>query len=247
MGNLGTLLDALSAIFLTWHGVLSLLTLTLLEIVLGIDNIIFLVVIVSKLPKHQQDKARILGLSLAMLTRIMLLGALFWVSHLEKPLFSIATISFSWRDVVLVVGGIFLMYKGLMELKSQAFLSEESYQTKALGFFVTLIEIMLLDIVFSLDSVITAVGIAKHLEVMVLAVVLAVIVMLFFSKIIGDFIEKYHRVKTLAFVFLFFVGLTLILEGVHVHINKNYLYVGIGFALLVECLNIFIEKQQNKT
>ncbi|WP_104760665.1 TerC family protein [Helicobacter cetorum] len=243
MESFQTLFTNFSDIFLTWHGIFSLFTLTLLEIVLGIDNIIFLVVIVSKLPKHQQNKARILGLTLAMLARIALLGTLFWISHLEKPLFSVASLEISWRDVVLIVGGLFLMYKGFMELKAQALATEESHQTKSLGFLITLVEIMFLDIVFSLDSVITAVGIAKHLEVMIVAIILAVIVMVFFSKIIGDFIEKYHRVKTLAFVFLLFVGLVLLLEGVHVPINKAYLYAGISFALLVECLNIFIERR----
>lgn len=244
MEFLSSLLDALS----TPHGVISLATLTLLEIVLGIDNIIFITVMVYKLPKHQQNKAMILGLGLAMITRIGLLGSLFFISHLQKPLFAIAGMSFSWRDVVLLLGGAFLAFKALVELKEQIY-PKEKHQEKAFGFFITLtlIEIMFLDIVFSLDSVITAIGIAKHLEVMALAIILSVIVMMFFSKIVGDFIERHYRIKTLAFVFLLVVGVFLFLEGLHLHINKNYLYAGIGFALLIECLNIFIEKKMKKS
>ncbi|GAA9110254.1 TerC family protein [Helicobacter pylori] len=242
MEFLSSLLDALS----TTHGIVSLTTLTFLEIILGIDNIIFITVMVYKLPKHQQNKAMILGLGLAMLMRIGLLGSLFFISHLQKPLFTLAGMSFSWRDAVLFLGGVFLAFKALVELKDQIY-PKEKHQKKAFGFFITLIEIMFLDIVFSLDSVITAIGIAKHLEVMVLAIILSVIVMMFFSKIVGDFIEKHYRVKTLAFVFLLVVGVFLFLEGLHLHINKNYLYAGIGFALLIECLNIFIEKKVKKS
>ncbi len=242
MEFLSSLFNALSSI----DGVISLSTLTLLEIILGIDNIIFIMVVVYKLPKHQQNKARILGLSLAMLTRIGLLGSLFFISHLQKPLFTIVDMSFSGRDVVLLLGGAFLAFKALMELKEQIYPKGENASKKAFGFFITLIEIMFLDIVFSLDSVITAIGLAKHLEIMVVAIILAVIAMLFFSKIIGDFIERHYRIKTLAFVFLLFVGVSLFLEGLHLHINKNYLYAGIGFALIIECLNIFIEKKIKK-
>ncbi|WQS94605.1 TerC family protein [Helicobacter pylori] len=242
MEFLSSLFSALSSI----DGVISLSTLTLLEIILGIDNIIFIMVVVYKLPKHQQNKARILGLSLAMLTRIGLLGSLFFISHLQKPLFAIAGMSFSGRDVVLLLGGAFLAFKALMELKEQIYPQGENAPKKAFGFFITLIEIMFLDIVFSLDSVITAIGLAKHLEIMVVAIILAVVAMLFFSKIIGDFIERHCRIKTLAFVFLLFVGVSLFLEGLHLHINKNYLYAGIGFALIIECLNIFIEKKMKK-
>ncbi|WQT01727.1 TerC family protein [Helicobacter pylori] len=242
MEFLSSLFSALSSI----DGVISLSTLTLLEIILGIDNIIFIMVVVYKLPKHQQNKARILGLSLAMLTRIGLLGSLFFISHLQKPLFAIAGMGFSGRDVVLLLGGAFLAFKALMELKEQIYPQGENAPKKAFGFFITLIEIMFLDIVFSLDSVITAIGLAKHLEIMVVAIILAVVAMLFFSKIIGDFIERHYRIKTLAFVFLLFVGVSLFLEGLHLHINKNYLYAGIGFALIIECLNIFIEKKMKK-
>ncbi len=242
MEFLSSLFSALSSI----DGVISLSTLTLLEIILGIDNIIFIMVVVYKLPKHQQNKARILGLSLAMLTRIGLLGSLFFISHLQKPLFAIAGMGFSGRDVVLLLGGAFLAFKALMELKEQIYPQGENAPKKAFGFFITLIEIMFLDIVFSLDSVITAIGLAKHLEIMVVAIILAVVAMLFFSKIIGDFIERHYRIKTLAFVFLLFVGVSLFLEGLHLHINKNYLYAGIGFALIIECLNIFIEKKIKK-
>ncbi|WP_187858634.1 TerC family protein [Helicobacter pylori] len=242
MEFLSSLFSALSNV----DGVISLSTLTLLEIILGIDNIIFIMVVVYKLPKHQQNKARILGLSLAMLTRIGLLGSLFFISHLQKPLFILAGMSFSGRDVVLLLGGAFLAFKALMELKEQIYPQGENAPKKAFGFFITLIEIMFLDIVFSLDSVITAIGLAKHLEIMVVAIILAVVAMLFFSKIIGDFIERHYRIKTLAFVFLLFVGASLFLEGLHLHINKNYLYAGIGFALIIECLNIFIEKKIKK-
>ncbi|WP_104744582.1 TerC family protein [Helicobacter acinonychis] len=242
MDFITSLFNALSTI----DGVISLSTLTLLEIILGIDNIIFIMVVVYKLPKHQQNKARILGLSLAMLTRIGLLGSLFFISHLQKPLFVIAGMNFSGRDVVLLIGGVFLAFKALMELKEQISPKEDNAPKKAFGFFITLIEIMFLDIVFSLDSVITAIGLAKHLEIMVVAIILAVIAMLFFSKIIGDFIEEHYRIKTLAFVFLLFVGVSLLLEGLHLHVNKNYLYAGIGFALIIECLNIFIEKKIKK-
>lgn len=223
---------------------ITLITLTALEIVLGIDNIIFIAILVNKLPQNQRDKARFFGLSLAMLTRIALLASLFWIMKLTKPLFSIGDLGISGRDLILILGGIFLVYKSTKEIYEQTQAHHQDAQSKFHGgFFSTLIQIAILDIVFSLDSVITAVGMANQLEIMIIAIILAVGVMMFASKGIANFVDTHPTIKTLALAFLAMVGVVLILDGFKIHIPKAYIYVAMGFSLVVELLNIYIRKK----
>lgn len=224
---------------------IALATLTLLEIVLGIDNIIFIAILVGKLPAHQRDKARILGLALAMLTRIALLASLFWIMKLTQPLFAIFGNEVSGRDLILILGGLFLIYKSTHEIHTQlqSNIEEKQIPKKSLKFFPTLIQIAILDIVFSLDSVITAVGMADHLEVMIIAIVLAVLIMMIASKGISDFVEKNPTIKTLALAFLILIGIALIADGWDFHIPKGYIYFAMAFSLIVECINIYANKK----
>lgn len=227
---------------------MALATLTLLEIVLGIDNIIFIAILVGKLPKEQRDKARILGLALAMLTRIALLASLFWIMKLTEPLFTIFGNDISGRDIILIIGGLFLIYKSTHEMHSQLESAEDEKQIskKSLRFFPALIQIAILDIIFSLDSVITAVGMADHLEVMVIAIILAVLIMMVASKSISDFVEKNPTIKTLALAFLILIGIALIADGLDFHIPKGYIYFAMAFSLIVECINIYASKKNKK-
>ncbi|BCX78656.1 membrane protein [Campylobacter sp. 19-13652] len=224
----------------------SLLTLTGLEIVLGIDNIIFVAILVSKLPKHQQDRGRVLGLGFAMLTRILLLLSLFWIMHLTKPLFSVASISITGRDLVLILGGVFLLLKSLKELVSHIKGDEDGAKDGGAGasFAFIIAQIAVLDIVFSLDSVITAVGMADHIQIMILAVIIAVGVMMFASKPIAHFIEEHKELKALALAFLVLVGGVLVAEGFGAHVDKAMIYVAMGFSLVVEIINILSKKSQ---
>lgn len=227
---------------------MALATLTLLEIVLGIDNIIFIAILVGKLPKEQRDKARILGLALAMITRIGLLASLFWIMKLTQPLFTIFENEISGRDIILIIGGLFLIYKSTHEIHSQLESSEDEKQIskKSLRFFPALIQIAILDIIFSLDSVITAVGMADHLEVMIIAIILAVLIMMVASKGISDFVEKNPTIKTLALAFLILIGIALIADGLDFHIPKGYIYFAMAFSLIVECINIYASKKTKK-
>lgn len=227
---------------------MALATLTLLEIVLGIDNIIFIAILVGKLPKEQRDKARILGLALAMLTRIALLASLFWIMKLTQPLFTIFGNDISGRDIILIIGGLFLIYKSTHEIHSQLESTEDERQIskKSLKFFPALIQIAILDIIFSLDSVITAVGMADHLEVMIIAIILAVLIMMVASKSISDFVEKNPTIKTLALAFLILIGIALIADGLDFHIPKGYIYFAMAFSLVVECINIYASKKTKR-
>ncbi|EGK8048228.1 TerC family protein [Campylobacter lari] len=223
-----------------------LLTLTALEIVLGIDNIIFLAILVSKLPPEHRDKGRILGLAFAMITRILLLLSLFWVMKLVTPLFSILGNEISGRDLVLLLGGLFLIVKSIKEIKESIMHQEESQSNIKISnkFWVVVAEIAVIDIVFSLDSVITAVGIAQDIEIMIIAVIIAVLVMLFASKPIADFVEKYPSIKILALAFLVMIGFVLVCESFDIHIDKAYIYTAMAFSLIVEILNIISQKKQ---
>ncbi|HEC1774511.1 TPA: TerC family protein [Campylobacter lari] len=223
-----------------------LLTLTALEIVLGIDNIIFLAILVSKLPPEHRDKGRILGLAFAMITRILLLLSLFWVMKLVAPLFSILGNEISGRDLVLLLGGLFLIVKSIKEIKESIMHQEESQSSIKISnkLWVVVAEIAVIDIVFSLDSVITAVGIAQDIEIMIIAVIVAVLVMLFASKPIADFVEKYPSIKILALAFLVMIGFVLVCESFDIHIDKAYIYTAMAFSLIVEILNIISQKKQ---
>lgn len=226
---------------------IALLTLTLLEIVLGIDNIIFIAILVTRLPRNQRDKARILGLGFAMITRILLLVSIFWIMKLVEPLFSVLGREISGKDLILIGGGLFLMWKSTHEIHAQMNEKDEEKVPQSalkLGFFGILIQIAILDIVFSLDSVITAVGMAEHLMVMILAVIIAVGVMMFASKFIAAFVDANPTIKVLALAFLILVGVTLIAEGLDFHISKGYIYFAMAFSLAVESINIYIGKKK---
>ena len=227
---------------------ISLLTLTSLEIVLGIDNIIFIAILCGKLPANQRDKARIIGLGFAMVTRVLLLLSLFWIMKLTTPLFALMGQEISGRDIVLIAGGLFLIAKSTLELHSHTTnqSEEESISSKVgVGFVMTIIQIGILDIVFSLDSVITAVGMANHIEIMILAVILAVGVMLLASGAISRFVESNPTIKVLALSFLILIGVALVGEGLEFHIPKGYIYFAMAFSLVVEMINLYNRRKQN--
>jgi predicted tellurium resistance membrane protein TerC len=218
---------------------LALLTLTVLEIVLGIDNIIFISILTGKLPGPQQPKARRLGLFLAMFLRIGLLATLAWMVKLTAPLFTVLGQGISGRDLILLTGGLFLIFKSTREIHDRLEGEEGEASTRvAAGFAAVIVQILLLDIVFSLDSVITAVGMANHLAVMITAVVLAVGVMMWAAGPIGDFVARHPTIKMLALSFLLLIGVSLIAEGLGRHIPKGYIYFAMAFSVLVEMLNL---------
>lgn len=219
---------------------MAFLTLSLLEIVLGIDNIIFISILAGKLPKEQQAKARQTGLMLALVTRILLLASIAWMAKLTSPLFTVFGQGISGRDLILIIGGLFLLAKSTHEihekLEGADGGSNPAKGTAKMG--AVLVQIMLLDIVFSLDSVITAVGMAKHLAVMVIAVILAMGVMLLAAGSISDFVNKHPTLKILALSFLILIGVTLVAEGTGAHISKGYVYFAMAFSFGVEMLNL---------
>ena len=223
----------------TAEGWIALLTLTVLEIVLGIDNIVFISILAGKLPKDQRARARKVGLSLAMLIRIALLLSITWVMRLTTPLFAVVGQEISGRDVILIVGGLFLLAKSTYEIHDKLE-GEEGHASArvAASFGAVIVQILLLDIIFSLDSVITAVGMANDVLVMVLAVVIAVGVMLVSSGAIGEFVDRHPTVKMLALSFLLLIGVSLIAEGFDQHIPKGYIYFAMGFSVFVEMINL---------
>ena len=224
----------------------SLLTLTALEIVLGIDNLIFLSIVSGRLPKHQQRSARQIGLALALLGRIALLFSLTWIIGLTEPVVTIAGFALSWRDIVLLVGGAFLIVKGTMETHHMLEGHEEEHSVGTITFGVAVFQILVLDVVFALDSIITAVGMTDVLMVMITAVVIAMIVMLVAANPVGDFVNAHPTVKMLALSFLLLVGVALIADGLHFHIPRGYLYFAIAFSALVEGLNLLAAKARHK-
>lgn len=218
---------------------IALVTLTSLEIVLGIDNIIFISILASKLPTDQQNKARQVGLGLAMLTRIALLFSLSWIIGLTAPFFSIFGQEISGRDLILLLGGLFLLGKATYEIHERLEGEEGHASAKvAASFSSVIIQILLLDIVFSLDSVITAVGMVEELWVMIAAVVVAVVIMLWAAGPVSDFVNRHPTVKMLALSFLLLIGFSLVVEGLHQHIPKGYIYFAMGFSVFVEMLNL---------
>ena len=229
------------------EGWIALTTLIALEIVLGIDNIIFISILVSRLPAAQRDKARRLGLALAMGTRLLLLLSLVWVMNLVEPLFTIFDTAISGRDIILIGGGLFLLAKSTHEIHNSFDEGEEQSSSKVTSnFFGVLVQIAILDIVFSLDSVITAVGLVDHISIMMIAVIAAVAVMMFAAKPIGEFVDGHPTIKMLALSFLILVGFTLIAEGFKVHIPKGYIYFAMAFSFAVEVLNIRL-RAKNRT
>lgn len=223
---------------------ISLLTLTALEIVLGIDNIVFISILTAKLPLEQQSKARQVGLSLALIMRVGLLFAIAWVMGLTEPLFELFDKKFSGRDLILLGGGLFLVAKSTHEIhdKLEVKHDEGVLPSGKSKFAIILAQILVLDLVFSLDSVITAVGMAKHVFVMVIAMVVAVGVMLIFAGRISDFVNRHPSMKILALSFLMLIGVMLIVEGMGQHVGKGYIYFAMAFSLTVELINMRVRK-----
>ena len=216
---------------------IGLVTLTVLELVLGIDNIVFISILSGKLPAHEQKNARLIGLSLAMLMRILLLLSITWIMGLTRPLFTIAGFEVTGRAMILIGGGLFLLVKSTHEIHDQM---EEDVHRQApvvASFFAVLVQISLLDIVFSLDSVITAVGMVDEILIMIIAVVLSIIVMMVFAGPVSGFVQRHPTIKMLALSFLLLIGMNLVAEGVGFHIPKGYTYFAMAFALFVEMLN----------
>ena len=229
--------------FLTADGLIALATLSALEIVLGVDNVVFIAILTARLPAGQQERARRVGLTLALGIRIALLFAITWIMGLTRPLFAVLGHEVSGRDLILLAGGLFLIFKATWEIYDKL----EVAHTEAAGggraaFAAVLVQILLLDIVFSLDSVITAVGMAEQVSIMVAAMVLAMVVMLFSMGAISGFVERHPSVKILALAFLLLIGVMLVAEGFGQHVSKGYIYFAMAFSLLVELLNLRYRK-----
>jgi predicted tellurium resistance membrane protein TerC len=225
---------------------ISFATLVVLEIVLGIDNIVFIAIVSQHLPKRQQAAARRLGLSVAILLRILLLTGIFWIISLRETLFTLFGIDFSWRDLILGAGGLFLLAKGTREIHSEVEGEHHERGAAVATFGGVIVQIAMLDIVFSLDSVITAVGVADHLEVMIAAVVVAVLIMMVAAEPTSRFVNKHPTVKMLALSFLLLIGVALVADAVHFHIPRNYLYFAIAFSGLVEALNGLADRHRKR-
>lgn len=229
---------------LSLDGLISFSSLVLMEIVLGVDNIIFISILTGRLPAGQQEKARLIGISLALLIRIALLFLLTWLIGLNKPLFSVFQFEFTGRDLIMIAGGLFLIYKSTTEVHQKLEGEEESDASKAtLTFGAAIVQIILLDLVFSFDSILTAIGLVQNVTVMVFAVVIAMVVMLISANKISEFIHKHPTIKMLALSFLLMIGILLLVEGFHVHVPKGYVYFAIFFSLVVEILNIKVRKR----
>lgn len=234
--------------FLSAEAWLALATLTALEIVLGIDNIIFISILVGRLPENQRNFTRRTGLMLAMTTRLALLFSIAWVVSLKEPWFSILSHNISGKDIIMLGGGLFLIAKATHEIHMSLEGTEEKkiiHATMSLG--TVLLQISVLDLIFSLDSVITAVGLAQHISIMAVAIVVSVMIMLFAAEAIGNFVDKHPTIKMLALSFLIMVGFTLIAEGFGVHVPKGYIYFAMIFSVSVEMLNLRVRKKQLAT
>lgn len=236
---------------LSGGAITALLTLTAMETVLGIDNIIFISILVGKLPQHQQKKIRNLGISLALGIRVLLLFSISWIMSLTEPFFSVADHAFSGRDIILLCGGLFLVGKSTFEIHHKvegdpqhAITDEKNKKAPSQAWMLG--EILVLDIVFSLDSVITAVGMANQVSIMVIAMVLSMIIMLFSAGSINNFVEKHPTIKVLALSFLLLIGVMLIAEGMGAHISKGYIYFAMSFSLIVEMLNMRMRAKKIK-
>jgi len=231
--------------FLTVDGLVALVTLTVLEVVLGIDNVIFISILSGKLPAREQDRARRIGLLAAMVMRILLLMSIAWITRLTEPLVTIFNRGLSGRDLILVIGGLFLLFKATREIHEKLEGVEGEVTARvAPSLSAVIAQIMLLDIVFSIDSVITAVGMAEHLSIMVAAVVIAVAIMMFSAGTVSRFVDAHPTVKVLALSFLLLIGCSLVAEGFGTHVPKGYIYFAMGFSVFVESINIRISKQR---
>jgi predicted tellurium resistance membrane protein TerC len=229
---------------LSSEGVVSLLTLTFLEIVLGIDNIVFISITAGRLPEKDQGKARTLGILLALIVRIGLLFGVSWIIGLKDPFMSVGDFALSFRDLILLVGGLFLLAKSTSEIHAKLEgHAEEMRDVKVLSLKGAVLQIILLDVVFSLDSILTAVGLVSEILIIIIAIVISLAVMLIFSKKISDFINHHPAMKLLAVSFLMMIGLVLVLEGMHIHVPKGYIYFSMAFSLGIEILNMKIRKR----
>jgi len=224
----------------------SLVTLAALEIVLGVDNVIFISIIASRLPESQRARARRLGLSGALVLRIAMLTTLVWMVGLTKPIFTLFGWDASWRDLILLAGGLFLLFKGTGEIHQTIEGAGEERAAKSVSFTSAIVQIMLLDVVFSLDSVITAIGMTDFLPAMIAAVVIAILVMMVAAGALGRFIEEHPTTKMLALAFLLAVGVALVADGFHFHFPRGYLYFGIAFSAAVEVLNIIASNRRKR-
>ncbi len=239
-----------------FEALIALVALTAMEIVLGIDNVVFIVILTDRLPKHQQAKGRRLGLAIALVTRILLLCALKWLMGLTEPIFTLSQFGVpenwlgeevnqvSWRDLILLGGGLFLIGKSVHEIHNNIDRTDRKRSAKKrVSFALVLIEIAILDIIFSLDSVITAIGMAEHLWVMIVAIMLAISVMLVCAEAVSEFVSRHPTLKILALSFLILIGIMLVAQGIGTHIDKGYIYFAMGFALLVEFLNLKVRSK----
>lgn len=226
----------------------ALLTLTALEIVLGIDNVIFLSVIVSRIPPAQAKKARQIGLALALIFRILLLSILVWLIGLTTPVFTVKEFAFSWRDIILIGGGLFLIAKATHEIHGEveAREFEEAGTSKSRAFFWIIVQIIIIDLVFSLDSIITAIGMAKDIEIMIAAVIIACYIMYVSSGPVARFVAEHPTTKMLALAFLVLIGVALVADGFHFHIPRAYIYFAIAFSALVELFNVLARRNRSK-
>lgn len=227
----------------------SLATLTILEIVLGVDNLIFLSILASRLPAHQQKLGRRLGLGAAVVTRLLLLASAAWIVTLTQPVFDFGEYEISWRDLLLLAGGLFLMAKATTEIHHAVegeVRENEGKEVLAAGLMGVVLQIAIIDIVFSFDTVMTAVGMSDHFPIMAVAVIAAVIVMIFAAEPVSAFVEQHPTVKMLALSFLILIGVALIADGLHFHIPKGYLYFAVAFSVLVEMLNLWARKNRRQ-
>lgn len=233
----------------TSAGLISLLTLVLLEIVLGIDNIIFIAIICGYLPVEQQRKARVIGLALALVFRILLLLTISYIARMTKPVFTLGDFGVSGRDMILFAGGVFLIIKTIKEISEKFKQAEERHEIKGKRYTLigAILQIILIDIIFSFDSILTAVGLSNDIPTMITAVTIAMIVMILFAPYVSDFINTYPTIKMLALVFLVVIGVILVVEALHIHIDKSYIYVAMGFSLIVEWLNIRLRMAEQKS
>jgi predicted tellurium resistance membrane protein TerC len=229
--------------FLTADILVSLLTLTFLEVVLGIDNIVFISLVAGRMPAENRRKVRVVGLLLALIGRLLLLLGIQWVIGLNTPIITVKEFSLSYRDLILIAGGLFLVGKSTSEIHNKVEgKPEETNRKKPITMKSAVVQIILLDLVFSLDSIITAVGLVDKIWVIIAAIVISMIIMLSFARPISNFIDKHPAMKLLAIAFLFMIGTVLVVEGLHVHVPKGYIYFSMAFALLIEMINMRIKK-----
>jgi predicted tellurium resistance membrane protein TerC len=232
---------------LTSEGIISLLTLTFLEVVLGIDNIVFISITAGRLPAADQKKARVIGIALSLVARLLLLFGVAWIIGLKDPFITLGNFALSFRDLILIVGGLFLIGKSTSEIHAKLEAEEHHDATaKKLTMRGAIIQIILLDLVFSFDSILTAVGLVDNVLIIVIAIVISLVVMLAFARKISDFIHKHPAMKLLAISFLMMIGLVLVVEGLHIHVPKGYIYFAMAFALIIEILNMKIRKRASR-